>query len=144
MLSTILTRLENLLASTTVKTEQIHSVEVVGGSTRIPLVKSTVQQVFGKAPSTTLNADEEVSRGCALTAAGVSAKFITKQFVVEEAVHHGIEKCVEKMICFTDQLRRLKVDQFEYVSMKLICLLTSGEVIKLNKFACAKIFAWLN
>ena len=63
---------------------------------------------------------------------------------LEEAVHHGIEKCVEKMICFTDQLRRLKVDQFEYVSMKLICLLTSGKVIKLNKFACAKIFAWLN
>ena len=46
---------------------------------------------------------------------------------LEDAVRHGIEKCVEKMICFTDQLRRLKVDQFEYVSMKLICLLTSGE-----------------
>ena len=59
-------------------------------------------------------------------------------------MRHGIEKCLEKMICFTDQLRRLKVDQFEYVSMKLICLLTSGEVIKLNKFACGKIFAWLN
>ena len=41
-------------------------------------------------------------------------------------MRHGIEKCLEKMICFTDQLRRLKVDQFEYVSMKLICLLTSG------------------
>ena len=45
---------------------------------------------------------------------------------LEDAVRHGIEKCLEKMICFTDQLRRLKVDQFEYVSMKLICLLTSG------------------
>jgi len=44
---------------------------------------------------------------------------------LEDAVRHGIEKCVEKMITFTDQLRRLKVDQFEYVSMKLICLLTS-------------------
>ena len=63
---------------------------------------------------------------------------------LEDAVRHGIEKCLEKMICFTEQLRRLKVDQFEYVSMKLICLLTSGEVIKLNKFACAKIFARLN
>ena len=45
---------------------------------------------------------------------------------LEDAVRHGIEKCLEKMICFTEQLRRLKVDQFEYVSMKLICLLTSG------------------
>ena len=45
---------------------------------------------------------------------------------LEDAVRHGIEKCLEKMISFTEQLRRLKVDQFEYVSMKLICLLTSG------------------
>jgi len=44
---------------------------------------------------------------------------------LEEARRHGIEKCVEKMLSFTEQLRRLKVDQFEYVSMKLICLLTS-------------------
>ena len=50
-------------------------------------------------------------------------------------MHHGIEKCVEKMICFTDQLRRLKVDQFEYVSMKLICLLTSGTSIR-NALLC--------
>ena len=51
---------------------------------------------------------------------------------LDQAVCHGIEKCVEKMISFTDQLRRLKVDQFEYVSMKLICLLTSGKIIQLH------------
>ena len=45
---------------------------------------------------------------------------------LEDAARHGIEKCVEKMLSFTQQLRRLKVDQYEYVSMKLICLLTSG------------------
>ena len=54
---------------------------------------------------------------------------------LEDAVRHGIEKCLEKMICFTDQLRRLKVDQFEYVSMKLICLLTSGR--KEDQTLCA-------
>ena len=42
------------------------------------------------------------------------------------ARQHGIEKCVEKMLNFADQLRRLKVDHFEYVSMKVIVLLTSG------------------
>ena len=42
------------------------------------------------------------------------------------ARHHGIEKCVEKMLNFSDQLRRLKVDHYEYVSMKVIVLLTSG------------------
>ena len=46
--------------------DDIHSVEVVGGATRIPAVKRAVSTVFGKDPSTTLNADEAVARGCAL------------------------------------------------------------------------------
>lgn len=44
---------------------------------------------------------------------------------VNTARQHGIEKCVEKMLNFSDQLRRLKVDHYEYVSMKVIVLLTS-------------------
>ena len=52
---------------------------------------------------------------------------------LEDAARHGIEKCVEKMLSFTQQLRRLKVDQYEYVSMKLICLLTSGMTPEITK-----------
>ena len=44
----------------------------------------------------------------------------------ESAREFGIEKWVEKMLNFSDQLRRLKVDYYEYVSMKVIVLLTSG------------------
>lgn len=44
----------------------IYSVEVVGGSARIPAVKELVRKVFGKEASTTLNGDEAVARGCAL------------------------------------------------------------------------------
>lgn len=35
--------------------EDISSVEIVGGSTRIPAVKGLIEQVFGKQASTTLN-----------------------------------------------------------------------------------------
>ena len=42
----------------------------------------------------------------------------------------GIEKWVEKMLNFSDQLRRLKVDYYEYVTMKVIVLLTSGNVCR--------------
>lgn len=35
--------------------EDIHSVEIVGGSTRIPAVKNLIEQVFNKHASTTLN-----------------------------------------------------------------------------------------
>lgn len=48
------------------KKDEIYAIEIVGGSTRIPAVKAVIQKVFGREPSTTLNADEAVSRGCAL------------------------------------------------------------------------------
>jgi nuclear receptor subfamily 5 group A protein 3 len=52
----------------------------------------------------------------------------------ESAREFGIEKWVEKMLNFSDQLRRLKVDYYEYVSMKVIVLLTSGNnPIKISK-----------
>ena len=50
-----------------------------------------------------------------------------KSLTLEQAREFGIEKCVEKMLNFTEQLRRLKVDYYEYVSMKVIVLLTSGK-----------------
>ncbi len=46
--------------------DDIYSVEVIGGATRIPAVKQLVKAVFKKEASTTLNADEAVARGCAL------------------------------------------------------------------------------
>jgi len=83
--------LENLLDSTTIKPADIHSVEIVGGTSRIPIIKHTIKELFGVGPSTTLNADEAVSRGCALHAATLSAKFLTKKYNVLDCVHHGVE-----------------------------------------------------
>lgn len=44
----------------------IHSVEIVGGSSRIPAFKGVVKTVFGLEGSTTINTDEAVARGCVL------------------------------------------------------------------------------
>lgn len=49
-----------------VSVDDIYSVEAVGGASRIPSIKDLVKKVFGKDPHTTLNADEAVSKGCAL------------------------------------------------------------------------------
>lgn len=54
---------------------KIHAVEIVGGASRIPAVKRIVKEVFGMEPSTTLNADEAVARGCALQCAILSPSF---------------------------------------------------------------------
>lgn len=34
--------------------------------------------------------------------------------------------CIERMLNLTDHLRRLRVDKYEYVAMKVIVLLQSG------------------
>lgn len=50
----------------------ISTVEVLGGSTRVPAVFKLVETVFGVTPSRTLNAKEVVSRGAALQCAMIS------------------------------------------------------------------------
>merc|ERR1719219_2619156 len=80
-----------LLDSTTVNKSQIHSVELVGGSSRIPAVRQIVTELFGLQPSYSLNADEGVSKGCGLQAAAISNKFRTKTFHVQEVVTDAIE-----------------------------------------------------
>lgn len=54
---------------------KISSVEIFGGSSRIPSIKQMVKTVFGLEPSTTLNADEAVARGCALQCTLLSPNF---------------------------------------------------------------------
>lgn len=50
-----------------------------------------------------------------------------KRITLEQARAFGIGSCIERMIHFTDHLRRLRVDQYEYAAMKVIILLSSGE-----------------
>jgi Fe-S protein assembly chaperone HscA len=48
--------------------DAIDAVVLVGGSTRVPLVKRRVQEVFGKTPHSQLNPDEVVALGAAVQA----------------------------------------------------------------------------
>jgi heat shock protein 4 len=50
----------------------IATVEVLGGSTRVPAVFKLIERVFGVTPSRTLNAKEVVCRGAALQCAMIS------------------------------------------------------------------------
>lgn len=64
--------------------EEIHSVEIVGGSSRIPAIKQLIEKIFKKSPSTTLNQDEAVSRGCALQCAMLSPAVRVRDFSVTD------------------------------------------------------------
>lgn len=56
-----------------------------------------------------------------------------KRLNLEEARSLGIDKWIEKMLNFSDQLRRLRIDAYEYVSMKVIVLLTSSDASVLKE-----------
>jgi len=78
--------------------DQIDFVELVGGSTRLPIVKETLAKYFGgtlekNILSTTLNQDEAVARGCALQCAIISPVFKVRDFEVEDWNGMAMEFC---------------------------------------------------
>lgn len=83
--------MEDCLEFSKWKKEDIFSVEVVGGSSRIPAIKTLIGKVFGKTPNTTLNADEAVSRGCALQCAILSPTFKVREFQVSDVQPYSIK-----------------------------------------------------
>ncbi|XP_026491707.1 heat shock 70 kDa protein 4L isoform X3 [Vanessa tameamea] len=82
--------LRGILHNAKLRPEDINSVEIVGGSTRIPAVKNLIEQVFGKQASTTLNQDEAVSRGCALQCAMLSPAVRVREFNVTDAQPYAV------------------------------------------------------
>jgi Fe-S protein assembly chaperone HscA len=56
------------LSDAGLETSQIDEVVLVGGSTRIPLVRQSVESFFGREPHTKLNPDEVVALGAAIQA----------------------------------------------------------------------------
>ncbi|KAI8343032.1 heat shock protein 70 family [Chlamydoabsidia padenii] len=71
--------------------DDIDAVEMVGGSTRIPAIKTTISNFFGKPISTTLNQDEAVSRGAALQCAMLSPVFKVRDFRVVDVCTYPIK-----------------------------------------------------
>ncbi|RZC33323.1 heat shock 70 kDa protein 4 [Asbolus verrucosus] len=70
--------------------DEIHSVEIVGGSSRIPAIKALIEKIFKKVPSTTLNQDEAVSRGCALQCAMLSPAVRVREFSVKDVQNYAV------------------------------------------------------
>jgi len=77
--------LQSVIAESKVPVEQIDSVEIVGGASRVPWVKQICSEAFGgKDLSTTMNQEESVARGCALQAAILSPLYKVREFKVED------------------------------------------------------------
>ena len=70
------------IADAGVGVEQIHEVVMVGGSTRIPLVRSAVEKLFRSRPHTELNPDEVVALGAAVQA-GILSGDVQDQLLLD-------------------------------------------------------------
>ena len=101
--------LEQALADAKLQLEDISSVEMVGGCTRVPAFKTAVQEFFGKPLSFTLNQDEAIARGCAFSCAILSPVFRVRDFSVHDMVYHPIEFTWEKSPDIPDEDTSLTV-----------------------------------
>ena len=71
--------------------DQVHSVEIVGGGTRMPYVQTRIAQAFRlESVSRTMNAEESVARGCSVQAAMQSAFFKVKDYGITDRTQYPI------------------------------------------------------
>lgn len=83
--------LQAVLDQAGLKKEDIYSVEIIGGNTRMPAIKDIIAEVYEKFVSMTLNQDEAVARGCALQSAILSPTFRVRDFNVADRQPYGIK-----------------------------------------------------
>jgi len=81
----------NCIRDAGVTVEQLNEVGMVGGSTRIPLVRSAVERLFRKRPHTELNPDEVVALGAAVQAGILGGEVEEKLLLDVTPLSLGIE-----------------------------------------------------
>lgn len=89
--------LANAIAEAGLTVDQIDSVELVGGSTRVPAIKERISEFFpGKTLNFTLNADEAICRGATFACASLSPVFRVREFAVHDINLYPIQVQWEK------------------------------------------------
>lgn len=76
--------IEKALKAAGVTTEDLDAVEVIGGTSRIPMIKTKLSELFGKTLSFTLNQEEAVARGAAFICAIHSPTLRVRPFKFED------------------------------------------------------------
>jgi len=89
--------IELALEEANLKREQLTEIEIIGGTSRVNIVKRVLGEILGTDPNgmnyglkTTMNADEAVARGCALQCAMLSSRVKVKPFHITDKLAYGI------------------------------------------------------
>lgn len=73
-----------------VSVQELHSVEIVGGGSRIPSFQKQITEFLGRAPSQTLSATECIASGCAWMGAILSPNYRVRPFEVRDTIAYPI------------------------------------------------------
>ncbi|BFZ61462.1 adenyl-nucleotide exchange factor sse1 [Saitoella coloradoensis] len=101
--------IEKALSIAGLTKEDIDSVEVIGGCTRVPALKEAIQSYFGKPLSFTLNADEGVARGAAFACAILSPTTRVRDFQVHDVTAYPIKFTWDTAADIPDEETELEV-----------------------------------
>jgi len=94
LLERAMSTVHRLMADLNFTPEQVASVEMTGGASRIPCVANAVGEIFGQEKiARTLISSEPVARGCSLQAAMISPSFKVFDFSVNDTVTFPVSLC---------------------------------------------------
>ena len=89
--------LQQALAESGFSIDQIDAVELIGGTTRVPAVRTRIQAALGGKPlSTTLNQEEAVARGATFACAFFSPTFRVRDFHIRDISQYPIKVSWER------------------------------------------------
>lgn len=95
---------ERALRDAALSPEEMNAVILIGGATRMPMIKSVVSRVFGRLPYTQINPDEAVALGAAVQAAMKERNHALKEVVLTDVCPYTLG---------TDIVRRINNNQYE-------------------------------
>ena len=138
MLDKLTQNIKNVLDSQNIENiEELQVIELIGGTTRIPLIKETIKKSTGMIPSTTLNADETNAKGAALYAAFNSGRFKSFDYLINDIYPHTIQAVNSNkedfdrvtLISHDDNLPKKKRLRFKYAENLTMSIVENDDTI---------------
>ncbi|CAR25892.1 ZYRO0A10516p [Zygosaccharomyces rouxii] len=116
------------LAQAKLSVEDVDFVELIGGTSRIPVLKETISKAFNKQLSTTLNQDEAIAKGAAFICAIHSPTLRVKPFKFEDMHAYSVSYSWDKQVEDEDHLEVFPAGS-TFPSTKMITLHRTGDFV---------------
>lgn len=121
------------LKQANITAEEVDYVEIIGGTTRIPTLKKSISEAFGKPLSTTLNQDEAISKGAAFICAIHSPTLRVRPFKFEDIHPYSVSYSWDKQVEDEDHLEVFPANS-SFPSTKMITLHRTGDFTMSAKY----------